>query len=229
MLPALQQKLDSDQLLSLQQSQADAATKFDAVQVKITEQQDAVIDKIVLYSAGIISLSITFVGSVLEKYASVFNQPVISELPLKYVLFFAWVSLLVSFLAGFIVRWVYPLFFFWNSQLDWKQKRENFLKAKIAYLQKYLTLNPDGRTQEEQKSIEEQNLEKLQGNKAHITEKKEWNWRIYEMAQKTCLVAFGSGIFLLACFALLFVYQATSYPDLPHPQVERSVWEAKPL
>ncbi len=100
-------------------------------------------DKIALYSSGVISLSITFVGFIISLDTAILahNISILNKLvfPIKYLLFTAWGFFSISLISSLFIRLNISLQIFYSRKRSWIESQKEYSKA---YLDLY-KINPN--------------------------------------------------------------------------------------
>lgn len=181
--------------------------KFDKIQINHKKEVINIFEKMSLYSAGIISLSITFVGYVLSENKSVLLVNLIN-IPIYIFLYISWVVLAINLIIGLVIRWADSLYLFFNSQHFVHEKRKESEEKKLELLKTYSNLvfsKESGR--DEQIRICEINIETLNSHLIKETKNKENLYFIsVKWLQKVSVTMFILGII----FLLIFVIKATN-------------------
>src|SRR5271157_5400151 len=100
-----------------------AIERFSAAQVESKEAHITFYEKMAFYAAGIISLSITFLGYVISK-----NQAVIwvvfAGAPLAYLIFTSWILFVGCLLIGVSYRRIWSDFLFYTSYKEYLEAQK---------------------------------------------------------------------------------------------------------
>lgn len=113
----------------------DVATKLNLASEDQVRERVVVIDKLAFQSAGIVSLSMTFVGYLLEDYRGVLATPLV-EIPLYQYLFASWFLLAATLLLSLFVRW-------WSARHVVWAASSNFFETKLRILLEHVNLQED--------------------------------------------------------------------------------------
>lgn len=182
-----------------------AATHFDLTQINVNKDLVEVSEKITLYSAAIISLSLTFVGSVANATSRPFDAIFLGH-PLKYTLFVAWSLMLTAFISGLFVRWFNARHIYWTAATEWLKKRQRLRRAKIQYLGTGLTVVLTGGGSKEAYAAQE--AEYLANDKKLCDEldgKNAFAVSVKAFLQYACFLTFGFGIAVLTISMMVAV------------------------
>ena len=205
-----------DQLTNLQIKKSDfessqndykkASEDFERIQIEVMDSNIAVAEKMAFYAAGIISLSITFVGSLIERNKIILTSPFL-HLPLISWLFVSWCLLLVALILGLMVKWLNNKYYYFVASSEWIDKQQKREKKMIDLLQAgHPWVFREGQTKESlladsQKTIDanQATLEDLDKKENIYLEMKIWFIRLV-------FVSFILGVIFLAVFAMRSTY-----------------------
>jgi ABC-type multidrug transport system fused ATPase/permease subunit len=204
----LLQNLKIKQEAESAQDEANSAwKKFDIAQINHKKEVINIFEKMSLYSAGIISLSITFVGYILSENKSVFLVDFIN-IPIYIFLYISWGVLTVNLIIGLIIRWADSLYLFFNYQHFFHKKRKESEEKKLELLNNYsnMIFSADSGRNEEIK-ICKTNIETLNEHLIKKTKnKEEFYLKSVKWLQRISITMFIAGII----FLLAFVINATN-------------------
>ena len=181
------------------------AVSFTKTQRRVNSDLVKVVERVVFYSAGIISLSMTFIGSLLHDGTNPVRI-VVHCVPLIYPLFFAWSALLLAFLSGLFVRWHNGKHLFFVDASDHYKKSQEFHSAQEKHVQSGL---PVGFTGGVTKETFLENLSKqLEWDKKTHHEMQKGNktamrWKL--ALQYICFVSFIVGFIVLTASLMAII------------------------
>lgn len=185
-----------------------ATTVFDSTQIKTNEDLVSVVEKVALYAAGIISLSVTFAGSILDRVSRPLDHCFFHH-PLKYSLFLAWFLLLVSFISGLFVRWFNAKTIFWVHAADWLKKRGLYSQTRVKYIESGSPVTiSDGTSSGEFISKQKEAAEKDRNACDEFNNNKKRDFLLKIILERVCFIAFGAGVFLLTTVVMVAIANA---------------------
>lgn len=162
-------------------------------------------EQIALYSSGIISLSITFLGYLLSSDKGVTAiQTARIIVPVYWILYVSWLLLTLSIVLMLLIKWFDALYLFFNSQHNYHQKRKELQEALIPYYQTYPNIIFEaGSNLDSEIRVANTNIETLKNELIPKTFKKAndyYTW--FDRLQKASIASFISAIVLLLLFAV---------------------------
>lgn len=182
-----------------------AIENFNLMQEKVAESSLAVHEKVALYSAGIISLSLTFVGTFIDKYGIILNSP-IWHLQLKHVLFISWGLLLVSFVLSLFSGWFHARHRFWGGGFELARDQADFYTAQKDYIDSGLpTISSDGLSTEQQSADAGKSAKKSKDIEYKSKRLADRYLSIFRAFDGVGICSFGVGVVALTVFAILAI------------------------
>lgn len=193
------------QLEDSRQGMVGAAKMFTAVQEGVGASFLDVLEKLALYSAGIVSLSVTFIGYLVSNKLTILSSA-LWGVPLRYVLFLSWFLLVVSMLAGLFARWFHAGYRHANAGEEYMGKRRLFFATQDEYIKSGFEVRTDpGLSAEDYVKQNEGVIAQAQQLVDDFSKVKKTRWDIYYCLALTCRVAFVVGVVALALFSSLVV------------------------
>lgn len=200
------QKLVQD-ISSSQKEAKEAGKKFYDSQINYKRELLTIFEKMSLFSAGIISLSITFVSGLVPTYKNLMLTQLFT-LPIYIYLYISWTSLTLNLIIGLFLRWADALYLFFNQQKEYHKKNKKFQEVKLSFDNNYPNIifsEDTNKDQEIQTGIK--NIETLKDTLIPAVEKKEnLYYLISKGLQSGSVITFILGISLL----LLFIIKITN-------------------
>ena len=106
---------------------------FMKVQLEVKDKLISVAEKMSLYSAGIISLSFTFIGYLISQKSIKFSITFL-YIPAYYYLYLSWALLAINLLIGLTIRKFEALYDFYGSQRKYHESEKIFKRKKLKFL-----------------------------------------------------------------------------------------------
>ncbi len=193
-----------------------AAQEFNEEQRNFKKSVSSIHEQMALYSSGIISLSITFLGYLLSSSgaADILRSTRII-VPIYWILYLRWLLLASNILHMEAEKWFYSLYLFFNSQNNYHQKRKDLQEALIPYYQTYPNIVfEEGSDRGTAIDIAKQNVEILNNKLIPKTSRmadRYYKW--FGKLQKVSITSFALAIVLLLVFSVattrLIILKAT--------------------
>lgn len=183
-----------------------SATNFNEVQNQVKDTYAYILERIGFYSAGIISLSITFLGYVIDKYKSIFLGDFL-KIHLFFYLYVSWCFLVLSLTLSFANRWFNNSYSYYVSNQDYMEKNKTFKEKWLQLLQSgYPVVFREGEALEGS-IIQTQGLVSHWGKLSdeHKT-KRDIFLKLKDFSQNVVLICFVLGVSLLTIFVMVSTY-----------------------
>lgn len=183
-----------------------AIGRFNAAQSETKEAHIAFYEKMAFYSAGIISLSITFLGYVISK-----NQTTIwvslAGIPLAYLIFTSWVLFACCLLIGIFYRRIWSDFLFYTSYKEYLEAQKTNCEERVSFQEHYPghILSTHGKTREELIAIERENVQIVSEKLKKIEGKETKYGRLGDVIGVVCTACFSGGMVLMITFIIAVV------------------------
>lgn len=193
----------------------DAAAHFNSIQPKVNKDLVASLEKIALYSAGIVSLSLTFVGSISDGGIDVLNRMLLHQ-PIKYFLFLSWTFLLAAFICGLFYRWFNARSLYWIAAADWIKKRFSSMNVqRQAIIKGFPIIFTDGTEKDVYIKEIQERVEEDKKLCENFNKKYSSSEMIKSFLQFICFVSFIFGILILSAsmMAIVFNLSIEAGPD----------------
>lgn len=204
--PLQNQKLVQD-VQSAQKATNKAAGYFEESQLTYKKEMITVFEKMSLFSAGIISLSITFVGALIPDNSTLLAENILG-VPVHVLLYISWASLTLNLIFGLAVRWADSMYLFFNAQGYWHKRRKKHEELNLQLNESYPNLVfSEDTSRENEIVIAKRNIETLSSTLIPRTKKKEtFYFKVTKNIQKSATLTFALGIL----FLLIFVIKVTN-------------------
>ena len=180
-----------------------SAKNFEKVQVYTIDAGIVTVEKMAFYSAGAISLSITFLGYIIANYKSSILQSFLF-LPAYYFLYASWFLFVLTIVTGIMVRRLDAFYRYYAASKDYFLKRKNEKEQMIKLVDTdYPLILDEGATKESYKEqvtgiidIAINRIDKDKKNEIFYFKLKLW-------IQNIATISFILSIFLLILFATI--------------------------
>lgn len=175
-----------------------SALRFNETQAKVIEEYVSVVEKIALYSAGIISLSITFFGGLLDKHVDLLHVCVFG-VATKNLLLYSWIAFLIAFITGLFTRWFNATYLFWSSRAEQVNDSNALTQARIDYAKADFEIVSLGGKNTQEWLINAEHVH--EGNKKLHEDVKPLSARYFTIKtniRRVCFFSFSLGLVLLA-------------------------------
>ncbi len=200
--PLQAQRLRTD-IDSAQKTAKEAADIFEASQRTYKRELITIYEKMSLFSAGIVSLSINFFSTLVPENKGLLVEKVFYLSLIDY-LYLSWIILTLNILLGLAVRWADSLYTFFSAQRNWHEKRKKVQEISTELNQSYSTIiySPET-TREDQIEISKKNVETLKNILIPGTQKKEtFYYNVTSWNKRLATATFVLGIILLLFFVI---------------------------
>lgn len=192
-----------------EQQMLNASQRLDDTSLKVNEDLIKTVEKFALYSAGIISLSITFLGYLIEQNKTILLTEMYKISLIGY-LFLSWIFLVITLIIGLMVR-------FWNAFYLFYETTSDYLKWRSAYKNRLVKLSKlnypiISSTDDKQTFIDitQKESEDLSINSTKTKKSAEKYFTITRFVCKYIILFFILGVILLTIFASVTVYRIIS-------------------
>lgn len=194
----------------LEESQDNRVIEWKKFQEAEKEYRDSTVsffDKISFYSAGIISLSITFLGYLLSQEKLILLS-CFFKIPIYYFLYISWPLLMLALIAGLLVRRNDAFHNFFSCQCHYYKSEEEFHNKKTEFLEVYPHIISKNNDIEKDIEICKNNSKRLKEDIICKLEKNENKYfKYYTLVQKISVITFVLGIFFLLLFTIFSTYK----------------------
>ena len=113
-----------------------ASVSFIDSQVKYRDSLLIVFEKFAFYSAGIISLSITFLGYLFSQDKCILTEYFL-YMPIYMYVYISWIFLIINLISSLFIRWTDSLYIFYNKQTYYYKSKKDFEDHKFKFMDIY--------------------------------------------------------------------------------------------
>ena len=184
--------ISEEKKISISKRRIDTAESYNSALPKVNDDYVGVIEKMVFYSAGIISLSITFLGYLLNKdINSLLTTEIIFCFPNYFFLYFSWLCFIVVICSGIYVK-------YFNAKYFFHMLSEDVMDSCKEYEESILNLDSN----KSEVATISHNIEFFSKSKGISNKKKETSSFIKKLITAIVFTLFPLGIIFLAGFAM---------------------------
>lgn len=176
--------------------------EFSSMQYKYRKNINSIYEKMAFYSAGIISLSITFIGFLVSREQHLTQHFLC--IPIYVYIYSSWIILAITIILSLLIKWIDSKYLFYNSQLNYHKSRKELEEKRIDFFKNYPNiLFEKNSNQEKEIATSQKNIEILDSCLINKTSKRESrNFKLQIIFKILASVLFAAGILLLIIFAI---------------------------
>lgn len=180
-----------------------AVERFETSQISYKKEVTTVFEKMSIFSAGIISLSITFLTTLIPENKDLLTENTL-KIPTYIFLYVSWILLTLNLIVGLAIRWFDSLYNFFSAQLNWQKKRKELEKTNLQFNQRYPNIVfSQNSNRENEVAIGEKNIKTLTNFLIPETQKKEtFYFKTGRIFQKIAVIFFVLGLLSLLFFII---------------------------
>ncbi len=187
-----------------------ASKMFEERQIKTNNNSVKFSEKLSLSSIGIISLSMTFVGYLINENKQIFSSSLICcdyHFPIYVFLYFGWICLMVVSILGLFIRHFSNKYLYFNSLRYYLESDKKATKKKIPYLETYPNIHDiNGKNKEEMINSEKEVLKNREDLLSLPKMKKEsFFLKLQNISMQIIIVLFIAGMISVLVFIILSV------------------------
>lgn len=187
-----------------------ASKMFEERQIETINNSVKFSEKLSLSSVGIISLSMTFVGYLINENKQIFSLSFICcdyHFPIYVFMYFGWVCLMIVSILGLFIRHFSNNYLYFNSLRYYLESGKKATEKKIPYLETYSNIyDLDGNDREEMINNEKEvlkNREKLLS--LPKMKKEDFFLKLQNSSIKIIIISFVIGIISILSFIILSI------------------------
>lgn len=164
-------------------------------------------EKMAFYSAGSISLSITYVGYLISQDKNILIEKIFT-FPLYTYLLFSWFLLMLNLIISLFIRWTASRYVFWVRQGEYYKAKKELDTKRLSFLSTYPNIVFEkNRDKQTEIAICQSNINTLNNNLIPTNSRYEkLSFYVDKIFRVTTALFFVFGIFSLTFFASWSVF-----------------------
>ena len=187
-----------------------ASKMFEERQIETNNNSVKFSEKLSLSSVGIISLSMTFVGYLINENKQIFSLPFICcdyHFPIYVFLYFGWGFLMVVSILGLFIRHFSNKYLYFNSQRYYLESKKETTEKRISFLKIYPNIDDvNDRSRKEIINDEKQELGNIEEQLSSSKRKKEdFLLKLQNSSMQIIIISFVIGIISILSFIILSI------------------------
>lgn len=180
-----------------------SAESFNQAQIDTIEAQIYVVEKMAFYSAGAISLSITFLGYLLQKYNVLLTQHFLF-LPVYYVLYLSWICSTITIVTGIFTKKIDAMYRYYVAIAEYFDKNKTQQEKVLGLVETdYPIILDDGETIVSFKKLTTDRVDNFSKKIEGYKNKESFYFKTKILVQNVSMISFVLSVLLLTLFAIL--------------------------
>ena len=180
-----------------------SAEAFNQAQVDTIEAQLYVVEKMAFYSAGAISLSITFLGYLLQKY-NIFLLEKVLFVPIYHILYLSWICSAITIITGISAKRVDSLYRYYVAVADYFGSNKTQQEKVLDLIDTdYPIILDEEQTMDSFKQTTTEKIGKYSKRVEGYKSKENLYFKTKIWIQNISMISFVLSILLLTLFAIL--------------------------